>query len=148
MKKEIGKKWRGSLAVLFLAVLMLTACGEKTLSAKTFTDVVKTYGFSVKDSKTKAEGQKDWVNGKNHNGGVIDYVEFNSAGSAVNFYDTQAKQINEQTGATASGSIVSTNFNGYYYYLTRKDKVVILATVKSEDTSIVKNIISELPDPE
>ena len=127
---------------------LVTGCGAKSLNAKTFTDVAKDYGFSVTDSKAKANGMDKWIVGKDKHGGTVQFVSFKSSGSAGEFFKTQSKQISDQTGAPSSGGTMSTTYAGYYYYLTRKGDAVILATVPSENTDAVKGLIQDLPDPE
>ena len=141
------KKWGTLIGLVFLA-FCLVACGKKTLNVKTFSDVAKEYGFSMTDSKTKANGVEDWVIGNNKRGGTIQYATFSSAGSASTFYTEQVDQIAKQTGAAAGGSTLTTTYDGYYYYVTRKGNNVILATVPSEDTQTVKDLLADLPDPE
>lgn len=149
MKKKIG-----FISILFVMLLILTGCGNKTaITTSKFISLTESEGYTISDVKDQFD--EDYLKEATvamGDGYQIEFYVLDSEFNAKNMFKYNKKIfLNYKGGLTSEVSSEVGNYStyslqsdGYYMYLSRVDNTLIYVRVESKYKDNVKNTIDKL----
>ena len=139
------------VGMLLLFSIFAAACGKKaTLSEQGFIDTVQDENYKVADAPSTDNNQaKVWKIATGMDNTSLQYVEFDNASAAENFFKDQAdyiqKNYDKDNTASRNAGIFTLSASGWYYYVQCVNKSVVIATSAVSNRTDVQKLLDKIP---